>query len=76
MFLNGERVGRTPLWLEEVKAGFYMLKVGGVETKQVAVEENSACKARHARTRTAPLEALGSEGKLFLLFLCGLLPRA
>jgi len=43
VFLNEEKVGRTPLWLERVTAGPYLLKVGGGET-EITVNENKSLK--------------------------------
>jgi hypothetical protein len=31
VYLDGEKVGTTPLWLRQVEAGFHKLKVGGTE---------------------------------------------
>jgi len=41
VLLNGENVGRTPLWLEKLKAGPYLLEVGGKKTEITVVEDKS-----------------------------------
>jgi hypothetical protein len=38
VLLNGENVGRTPLWLDKLEAGFYVLKVAGAETEIIVTE--------------------------------------
>lgn len=43
VLINEEKVGRTPLWLDKIKAGFYVLKVGGKQT-EITVSENGYLK--------------------------------
>jgi hypothetical protein len=43
VYLDGEKVGSTPLWLRDVQAGPHILKIGGAETS-VQVEKGKRLK--------------------------------